>query len=289
MQKQKAPEVGVPVRRAFFPEVRSFDETKRTITFVSSDESVDRYGDILRVSGWKYQNYLRNPIVLWAHRSGEPPVGKCIDLRIETSPPALVQVVEFADAATYPFADTIRKLYQGKFLNAVSVGFLPLEQPTAISDLESNTVGYEYTSQELLELSCVPLPANQNALARAVSGGVVTEADVKKFFSEEEDSASTIPETVTALKQEIATLKMPPRQENAEVCTLQQLCDAVKQAGASVHSAEKSPASDETEITTFEQLGATGRDVTTLDELGEALGESTIISPAGSRKWRDVR
>lgn len=243
----KKPELGVPVRRALFPEIRSVDESKRTITFVSSDESVDRMGDILRVSGWKLQNYLRNPIVLWAHRSGDPPIGKCVDLRIETNPPALVQVVEFADAATYPFADTIRKLYQGKFLNAVSVGFLPLEQPTLISDLESNTIGYEYTSQELLELSCVPLPANQNALARAVSDGVVTEADVKKFFSEEEDSASMTPESETlaalhreiaALKQEIATLKMASRSESAEVCTLEQLCNAVKEAGDSMRGSE---------------------------------------------------
>jgi phage head maturation protease len=54
---------------------------------------------------------------------------------------------------------------------AVSVGFMPLEQPNAIKDLEGRTTGWEFTSQELLELSAVSLPANPEALARMVSKG----------------------------------------------------------------------------------------------------------------------
>jgi uncharacterized protein len=285
---RETPQVGKELRRALFPEIRSVNEARRQITFTSSDQSVDRYGDRLMVNGWDYQAYLRNPVVLWSHKSDELPVGKCVDLKIESTPvPALVQTVEFA---THDFASTVFDLYRGKFLSAVSVGFIPTSQPTPIKDENGNFSGWEFNGQTLLELSCVPVPANENALARARAAGFAEEYLQRAFGTEE---VSTIPETVAglkekivALKEEIATLKMPLRQE---ICTTESLCAAVKAASASVQEeSEKSPASDET-ITTFEQLGATGRDVTTLDELGEALGESTIISPAGSRKWRDVR
>jgi uncharacterized protein len=111
---------------------------------------------------WKLDNYRKNPVFLWAHKSGEPPIGRTIDVHVETAPvPALIQHVEFADAATYKFADTVFHLYKGGYMRAVSVGFMPLAAPTRITGSEGNaTGGYEFTSQELLELSAVSLPAN---------------------------------------------------------------------------------------------------------------------------------
>lgn len=38
-----------------------------TYSFVASDETADRYGDIVRVAGWDLANYKRNPIVLFQH------------------------------------------------------------------------------------------------------------------------------------------------------------------------------------------------------------------------------
>ena len=44
--------------------------------FVASDESVDRYGDIIRASGWQLDNFRKNPVLLFAHdfapASGRP-------------------------------------------------------------------------------------------------------------------------------------------------------------------------------------------------------------------------
>lgn len=180
----RVPPIGEMRRVAFTPEIRAADEKKRTITFVASTESTDRYGDVIRVAGWQTNNYLRNPVVLWAHRSSDPPIGKTLALTTETNPPALVQVVEFADGKTYPFADQIFKLYKQKFLRSVSVGFKPLVPPTPIMDKEGRMTGFEFNGQELLELSCVPLPANPDAVARAVSEGIITRTDARKFFVE---------------------------------------------------------------------------------------------------------
>ena len=115
------------VIRTFPTAIRAVDDKARTIEFVASNETVDRYGDIIRVAGWELANYKKDPVFLWAHRSGDPPIGKTIRVFKEKDPPALINKVQFADKDTYPFADTIFKLYKGGYLRAVSVGFRILE------------------------------------------------------------------------------------------------------------------------------------------------------------------
>jgi len=172
------------LKKTFRPlpsQIRSLDEKRRTITFVASTEAVDRYGDIIRVAGWKLDNYRKNPVVLWGHRSGDPPIGRCVEIGIESNPPALVQKVEFATKDVYPFADTVYRLYKDGFLRAVSVGFLPLEEPKPRFSLEGEYLGEEFLSQELLELSAVAVPANPEALGRAIRKGVLTDAEARDF------------------------------------------------------------------------------------------------------------
>jgi uncharacterized protein len=185
---REIPEVGIARRVAFVPEVRGASDEERTITFVASTESVDRYGDIVRVAGWQTKNYMQNPVFLFGHQSGQPPIGKTVKLTKESgAKPALVQKVQFATKEAYPFADTIFQLYKGGFMSAVSVGFRPLEKPNLIRDEEGNwTGGFEFTSQELLELSAVPIPANTDAVARAIDAGILDDATVSKYFGEQQ-------------------------------------------------------------------------------------------------------
>jgi Escherichia/Staphylococcus phage prohead protease len=214
-------------RVAFVPELRATNEAKRHITFVSSTEDQDRYGDVIRVNGWDTKQYKRNPIFLWAHRSGDPPIGKCVELHTESQPvPALVQTIEFADAKTYPFADTIYNLYRNKFLRSVSVGFRPLEQPQHINDANGEwTGGYEFTRQELLELSAVPLPANPQAVARAIDAGVVTrDLAARVFVGGEDDDTRIDPDAVALARETLASyaarFRKPPVQCDDEEAVL---------------------------------------------------------------------
>jgi uncharacterized protein len=199
------------VRRAVIaPELRSIDEVKRTIEFVSSTETPDRYSDVLKVSGWQTANYMKTGgVVLWAHKSDEPPIGKTLSIKTEANPPALVQLVEFADKATFPFADQIFKLYAAKFLRSVSVGFKPLAPPEMITDKDGNlTGGYTFKSMELIELSCVPCPANTDAVARAIESGIVTrDIATKVFVDEHSDLREEFEGRLAALEMEMSTLK----------------------------------------------------------------------------------
>lgn len=154
-------------------------EKTRTLTFKASDESTDRYGDIVRVKGWKLDAYQKNPVVLWSHRSGDPPIARATRTAVEGD--ALVIDAQFAAKETYPFADTIFSLYKGGFLKAVSVGFLPLEDPKPITDENGRVTGMEFSNQELLELSCVSVPANSNALLQAVGKGIINSEQARIF------------------------------------------------------------------------------------------------------------
>lgn len=294
MENQKA-EVGKSYRTALTPELRSIDEKARTIDFVSSTETADRYGDVIRVAGWKLDNYRKNPVFLWGHKSSEPPIGKCVDIRTENNPPALVQRIQFADAATYPFADTIFNLYKGGFMRAVSVGFMPTEQPTPLTDLEGRFSGYEFNGQELLELSAVPIPANADCLARAVQKGFA-QKDLDEVFSEE------LARDLQTAKSDLAVAKL---RAYSSICG--DMIDALKayrlylrgkalseaigviRAIAKYIGPSQAPEKTVQKTADEELLGEPEREITSLSELGDALDESLTFSPNGSRLWRDVK
>lgn len=87
--------------------------------------------------------------------------------------------IEFADAETYPFADTVHRFYKGGFLNAVSVGWLPLEW--SASKDRTRPGGIDFTKAELLEVSCVPVPSLPTALAEARARGIITRSELRAF------------------------------------------------------------------------------------------------------------
>jgi HK97 family phage prohead protease len=151
----------------------------RTVRFVLSDGSVDRMGDTVAVAGWDLSSYRRNPVVLFAHDSSSPPIGRAT--RVWSDGTRLLGDVEFALAETYAFADTIYRLVKGGFLKSGSVGFLPTDYDFAGS-------GVSYRRQELLEFSVVPVPANANALVEARMKGILSIRDAHRLRRAAEDS-----------------------------------------------------------------------------------------------------
>jgi len=146
---------------------------------VGSTPDVDRYGDVIEMEGWELDNYLQNPVFLWAHDYKQPPIGKAV--AVEKTSKGLVFRIKFAEPEVYPFADTIFKLYLGGYLRATSVGFQDLEREP-ITDKEGRQTGWRYKRQELYELSAVPVPANPQALIMAVQKGVVNPQEVEEVM-----------------------------------------------------------------------------------------------------------
>jgi len=61
------------------PEVKQVKANEYDI--VISTDAVDRDGDIIEVDGWEIDNYLANPVVLWAHDYRGVPVGRALEVR----------------------------------------------------------------------------------------------------------------------------------------------------------------------------------------------------------------
>lgn len=146
------------------------DMGNRTVRFTISKEVVDRDGDILRASGVDFTNYMKNPVFLSFHNSREFPLGKVTKFWVEgNSVKADVYFPTIEELSTNPdqasekakLVDFTYNCYKTGMLNAVSVGFIPLEWT------ESET-GFDILKWELLEFSAVAVPANQDAIAEAV-------------------------------------------------------------------------------------------------------------------------
>jgi HK97 family phage prohead protease len=147
--------------------VKSIDESKRQIEAVVSDASLDRYDEIILPGAFSelLDAYLKNPIVISSHQnrldSGHSAVvGQVIKAWIDKG--GLHVIVWFAETE---LGNEFWYLYKNKFQRAFSVGFIPLEWKDGTS--EGGQQVRTYTKIELLEISCVPVPANRNALSKS--------------------------------------------------------------------------------------------------------------------------
>ena len=163
------------------------DMGDRSVLFTISKEVVDRDGDILRASGVDFTNFMKNPVFLSFHNSREFPLGKVTKFWVEgNSVKAIVYFPTIEELSTNPeqasekakLVDFCFHCYKTGMLNAVSVGFIPLEW-TETKD------GYDITKWELLEFSAVAVPANQDAIAEAVKSFGLDESVVKDFLTTE--------------------------------------------------------------------------------------------------------
>ena len=135
---------------------------KEKVSFVASSATPDRYGDIIDQKGWILASYKKNPVVLLNHDSNQLPIGKG---NVYMRNDQLTIDVEF-DSEDPRAKEVERKAKKG-FMNAVSVGFRPLESKSR-SELPTDHKyygqrGMYYSKAELLEVSIVTIPANGEA------------------------------------------------------------------------------------------------------------------------------
>ncbi len=142
-------------------QIKSINKKAGTIEVLASTGDVDRDGEVIDPKGWDIANFIKNPVILWAHQYAELPIG--IAEKVEKVKEGLKIVVRFASAEANPRAGQVRKLVEEGIQKAVSVGFIPRKRDP---NDESKII-----EAELLELSFVPVPANPNALALAMKKG----------------------------------------------------------------------------------------------------------------------
>jgi HK97 family phage major capsid protein/HK97 family phage prohead protease len=131
------------------------------LEFVLSDDTKDRYGDVIDPKGWVLDNFKKNPIALFNHNSNFP-IGRWENVRVQGG--KLIGKLKLAAKGTSDRIDELLSLVEQGILRAVSVGFQPIEREA----LKDNS-GILFKRQELLETSLVSVPANPSAVQLARS------------------------------------------------------------------------------------------------------------------------
>lgn len=130
-----------------------------------STPGLDRDSDRVLPMGGRLESYTSNPVVQWGHQYWEPwqTIGRTTSITVSAD--GLDAEFELREPATDQDPQHIvLKLWNDKFINAASIGFRPLAmQPNDLG-------GMDFIDWELLEWSLVPIPANQEALRRALDG-----------------------------------------------------------------------------------------------------------------------
>lgn len=146
-------------------EVKAAHGEPNTYWFTASTDSRDRQGDIIVQDGWKTADFMKNPVILWAHNYYETPIGKGMEVSLSNGKLAIK--VQFVPEDIDPFAGKVEKLVANNFLRTGSVGFMVYKrEPLTAEDLKQRPeMKYgERLYGDLLEFSIVPVPANPEAL-----------------------------------------------------------------------------------------------------------------------------
>ncbi len=146
---------------------------------IASSDALDRDREILIPKGMKTENFQKNPVMLLGHNYYGLPIGKVNSISPEDS-----EVKFEFDFAETDEAKTVKELYDGGYMNAFSVSFIPTkymevteETPDQLTIPVSGGGSYDldltkYAKRprgiiaewELLEVSAVSVPANPDAV-----------------------------------------------------------------------------------------------------------------------------
>ncbi len=107
-------------------------------------------------------------MVLFGHNSWGLPVGKAPNVAVDLGR-LVSRATEFTPRELNEMGWAVGQMCRLGFLNAASVGFLPIKW---MRNEERGGYAIDFVEQELLEFSIVPVPANPEALIGAKSAGI---------------------------------------------------------------------------------------------------------------------
>jgi phage head maturation protease len=168
----KAYDEGNPLSLVIMPP----NDKARVRRFIASDDTVDRYAEVVMPDGIELQDYARNPVVMSMHDYEAWPLGHAIAAGVVDG--KLMVDVEFDPPDVDPDAEKVMRKIDLRTVNACSIGFEPLEwydQGKASAELKAAYPQARriYTRSKLLELTICPIPANPNALAAALQRSIL--------------------------------------------------------------------------------------------------------------------
>lgn len=151
----------------------TWDKRERSARFIMSAEVEDRDRDIIVQAGLDLEEFRKNPVAFFAHRSRDFPIGTWADVDlIENGRPKRTEgTLKLMKEGVDGVVDRVAAHIDEGTLKAVSIGFLPKAVvkravPEEIKD-PYYWPGYEIREATLIECSVVPIPANPAAMLKA--------------------------------------------------------------------------------------------------------------------------
>ena len=173
-------------------------KTNNDFMAVASTGIEDRHGEIVSVEGWDIKAFKNNPVLLWAHDHSQPAIGTASKIWVEGSGKKAKLMIEGVINEATDLAKAVKQLVTDGVIKTMSVGFRPME-------MEGDT----FTSQELLEVSFVNVPANPQAYITAYKS--LDNAGFKKKTMDELGIPTELLSKMTELEQRIDTLENEKR------------------------------------------------------------------------------
>lgn len=184
--------IDIKEKRLKAPESSDSDTVKSIVEdgiyrFAITTEDIDRDGDIVIQGGLDTTDYVKNPVVLWGHNWGSKPIGKVVAIIKDATTKVTYADIKFASTED---GQEVETLVKDGIVKATSIGF-------RVNDLKysEDKDAFLLTQTELLELSLVAIPANQNALA-------VDEPQADEVI---ETSKSLSQDDITAIAQAVSS------------------------------------------------------------------------------------
>ena len=139
-------------------------ETAKGYQWTLSTYDLDRFSERIDPLGWDFKQFLKNPVVEWAHRYDIPAIGRIEGLTVDDS--GLHGRVIFNDKDYDHFGWSIGQRVQAGVIRAGSVGFRIIEIEIPDRETAKDGTSLIIRKQELVEFSVCNVPANPYALAK---------------------------------------------------------------------------------------------------------------------------
>lgn len=139
----------------------SVDEVRRSIDYICSTEAIDAHGTVLRQK-WNLDRFKANPVVLFAHKCREIPIGHAEDVRVTSR--GLEARVVYTTEDINPEAERCWKAAKTGLMRGISVGF---DFHSYRFEMQGDREVIVFDDLELLELSLCAVPSNPETLAKS--------------------------------------------------------------------------------------------------------------------------
>lgn len=192
------------VVKTFVGQIKSIDEINYVVEAVASDETIDRYGEIVLAEAYRksLKDFKKHAVLLAGHDyyNITSQIGEWEKLRVEGN--QLVGKAKYYVGLGNPQADWAWELAR-KGIAAFSVGFIPKEWEDTPYDEYEKAKGKKpwrtYKEVELLEISHVSIPANPSALQRGITSEDIVEQFIAKSISDNEELSAIVSKSVDSI------------------------------------------------------------------------------------------